>query len=138
MISGYFIQNDMQTSIPPPLSLQKWLNWFFSPKIWVMFRSVMRMHKQFSNLFSFIKIKKIHQNNVFSSKVVKFTWNMRNVLNRKKNQILDFSVFIFQVMVIFVTHYPNFLWIFHDNSKIKIGEFLNYLFHSIQHTPHPP
>ena len=37
-------------------SLQKWLNWVCSPKIWVMFRSVMRIHEQFSDFFSFSKI----------------------------------------------------------------------------------
>ena len=55
-----------------------------------------------------------------NSKVVKLTWKMRNVLNRKKNQISDSSDFYFSNYDHFCTkNHPNFRWIFHEYSKNK-------------------
>ena len=59
---------------------------------------------------------------------------MRNVLNRKKKQISDFSDFYFlsygHFLVIFVTSSPQFSMNFHNESKKKIG---NLISHSFQH-----
>ena len=78
--------------------------------------------------------------NVFSSKVVKFTWKMQNVLNRKKNHILDFSNSNFsnyaQFMVIFVLKTANFQWICAVNRKKEIGKIWKLIFHPFQHIPH--
>ena len=59
----------------------------------------------------------------FFFKEVKFTWKIQNRLNRKKNQISDFSDFNFSsyghFLVILCRHHPNFRWTFQDNSKNK-------------------
>ena len=53
----------------------------------------------------------------------KFTRKIRNRLNRKINQILDFSDFYFSsygnFLVIFILKSPQFLMNFHANSKNK-------------------
>ena len=56
---------------------------------------------------------------------------MRKVMNRKKNHIYDFFVFIFRVMVIFVQKTVNFRSIFTITEKLK-----KLIFHSIQHIAH--
>ena len=65
-------------------------------------------------------------------KFFKFTWKIRNQLNRKKNQILDFSDFYFSsyehFLVILWHYHPNFRWIFHDNSKNKNRNILLFRF----------
>ena len=77
----------------------------------------------------------------FFSKVVKFTWKMRNVLNQKKNHESDFSDFYFpsygHFLVILWRHHPNFRWIFHDNSKINNQRFF-LLFFSFYSAHSPP
>ena len=56
----------------------------------------------------------------FFTKVFEFTWNMQNVLNRKKNKISGFSNFYFSSYGHYWSFfYHNFQWIFHNNSKIK-------------------
>ena len=63
---------------------------------------------------------------LFFSKVVKFTWKIRNQLNRKKNWISDFLISIFRVifghfefqfLVILVLKSFQFSMNFHDISK---------------------
>ena len=64
----------------------------------------------------------------FFSKVFKFAWKkIRNRLNRKK---IKFQIFRFLFFVVWSFLYPNFRWIFHDNSKNKIPRILIiFLFH---------
>ena len=62
----------------------------------------------------------IHQNpHFFSSRVFKCIWMMRNVLNRKRNPISDFSDFNFSSYGHFCTKNSKFSLNFHDNSKNK-------------------
>ena len=71
-----------------------------------------------------------------NSKVVIFTWKIRNVLNRKKNHISDFSDFYFLSYGQFCTENCQFSMHFHDSSKIKIRKIRKLIFHSIQHLAH--
>ena len=60
--------------------------------------------------------------------MVKFTWMMRNVLKRMKNQ---FSDFYFSSYDHFCTqNYSNFRYIFTITRKIKIGKIVKLIFHA--------
>ena len=57
--------------------------------------------------------------------------------DQKKNQISDFSIFIFRFMVIFVLK----IWSIFDEippitRKIKNAKNIYFIFNSIQHIPH--
>ena len=75
-----------------------------------------------------------HENKLkILSKLIKFTWKIRNRPNRKKDQISDFSDIYFSSYGNFcgvIT--PNFWWIFHNISKIKNRRIfvLFFLFYS--------
>ena len=62
---------------------------------------------------AYIKMK----NNIFFSKMVKFTWQIRNRLNRKKNQISDF----------YFSSYSNFFGHFVTSSAQFSENFSRYL-----------
>ena len=62
----------------------------------------------------------------FFSKVFKFTWKIRNRLNRKKNHIPDFSDLYFSSYSHFCT--SVFDTFFTITRKIKIGDFFYYFF----------
>ena len=73
------------------------------------------------------------KNSFIFSKVVKCTWKIGNRLNRKKNQISDFSDFYFS------SYHRKLGWFFHKNDtkmtitrEEKIGEFRNLDLLSIQ------
>ena len=70
---------------------------------------------------------------VYFSKLIKFTWKIRNRLNRKKNHISDFSDFYFSsyghFLNIFVTSSLNLNELFTVTRKIYIGDFFS-LFYS--------
>ena len=70
--------------------------------------------KKFMNV-SIFELKKKFK--FFFLKSFKFT--MRNRLNRRKK--IDFQIFIFRVMVIFVLKSSQFSMNFHDNSKIDFS-----------------
>ena len=65
----------------------------------------------------------MHTSKSIFFKVVKRTWSMRNMLNRKKNQVSELSVFYFSSYGDFwsflYSNHSSFWWIFHDNSKNK-------------------
>ena len=74
-----------------------------------------------------------NQMNFFLSKVFKLTWKMQNLMNRKKNQISDFSQFHF-------SSYGHFCTLIFDEFftitlKLKIRKLF---FHSIQHISYLP
>ena len=72
----------------------------------------------------------MHQNlKKIPSKLVKFEWNMRNMLNRKKNHISDFSYNYFSSSgLLFTQNMANFRWIFTIIRKIKIGTIWYIIF----------
>ena len=73
----------------------------------------------------------------FSLKFFKFTQNIQNRLNRKKNQVFDFCDFYFSSLGHFCTFQtPIFDEFSPITRKIKFGEFFHYFSHTIQHTPH--
>ena len=82
------------------------------------------------------KTLKIEIGKIQISKVVKFTWKMRIVLNRKKNQISDYSNFYFSSYCNFCTKNCQLSMNFHDNSKNNIRKNRKLIFHLIQHIVH--
>ena len=80
-----------------------------------------------------LNIEKINKFYILFSKVFKFTWKMRNMLNRKKKKISDFSHFYFSSYGHFCT--PIFDELFTITRKIKSGKII---FHSIQHIARLP
>ena len=63
-----------------------------------------------------------------NSNVVKFTWKMQKVLNRKKNHFSYFSDFHFELWSFLYSNHPYFRLISTITRKMKIGKFI---FHSI-------
>ena len=69
---------------------------------------------------------------IFFSKVLKFTWKMRNRLNQKENKISGFLFYVFRSFL--WCDHSNFWWIF-ITQKIKIGKICNFIFIFIQPIP---
>ena len=71
------------------------------------------------------------------SKVVKFTWKIRNWLNRKKNQVSGFSDFYFLSYGHFSSKNCQLSINFHHNSENKNHQNRKIVFfHSFQHIAH--
>ena len=66
----------------------------------------------------------------------KCTWKIQNRLNRKKNQISDFTNFYFSSYSYFVTSSPQLSIKFCTISKNINRRILYYSSHSTQHIPH--
>ena len=81
----------------------------------------------------FVFDKKIYIFSNFFSKVFKFTWKMRNRLNREKNQISDFSDFYFSsYREKFIENWGDDVTKITITRKRKIGNIWNLIFLSIQ------